>query len=95
MNNYSVGQSVTVQATFSVNGVNTDPTVIDVKTIDPSGNFITVTYPNQAMTNPAVGIYTYTFTPGVQGEWYYRFEATGLVIAAQESSLYAGPTRFS
>jgi hypothetical protein len=79
-NSYQFGTNVTVESTFSVSTTNTDPTAVTLEITDPSGN--TETKATTDLTNSAVGVYSYSFTPDEAGLWRYRFAGTGAVIAA-------------
>jgi hypothetical protein len=79
-NSYNFGTAVTVECTFSVSSTNTDPTAVTLELTDPSGN--TETHPTSDLTNSAVGVYSYSFTPDEAGLWRYRFAGTGAVVAA-------------
>ena len=89
-NPYNFGTAVTLEGTFSVSSTNTDPTSVTLEITDPSGN--TTTYTTTDLTNSAVGVYSYSFTPDEAGLWKYRFIGTGAVIAANSFKFHVAST---
>lgn len=89
MNNYFVGNLVKLKATFSVLGVNTDPSAITLKVKDPTGAVTTV-----STTKSATGQYYGTFTAVLAGGHFYQFKGTGVVTAAAEAEFNVLPSQF-
>lgn len=76
---FLVGEPVVLTNTFTVAGVNTDPTVVTLAVTTPAGVTTTYTYPAD-VTKSAVGIYTKTITATAAGTWVYVW--TGTDVAA-------------
>ena len=91
---YDKGDKVRLSATFSVSGVNSDPTAVVLKVKDPSSNIATYTYALAEITKSATGIYYKDISIDESGEWYYRFEGTGAVEAADESRFIGDESEF-
>jgi len=94
INTYDKSDSVRVQATFSVDSVNTDPSTITLKVKNPAGTTSTYTYAGGTITRSAAGIYYKDITIDDDGMWYYRFEGTGAVVAASEHSFKVRTSEF-
>ena len=93
---YQVGDSVTLQATFSsLTGVPTDPTTVSVKVLDPSGTTNTYTFAGGAVTKSATGIYQYVLSITMAGRYTYKWFGTGTVAAASpDNEIVAQATVF-
>ena len=92
---YDKGDSVRCQGTFTLSGVDVDPTTVTVKLQDPSGNeevFVYGTDPE--IVRAAAGVYTIDVTLDEHGIWFYRWEATGNLIAAHEGNFYVADSEF-
>jgi hypothetical protein len=94
VNTYDKGDSVRLKCTFTVNSVNTDPTTITLRVKDSDGTIAVYTYAGGTITKSAVGIYYKDVTVSNDGIWYWRYEGTGTVIAAGESSFIVRPSEF-
>lgn len=80
---YQVGDSVTLQATFtSLAGVNTDPTTVSLKVKDPGGTTTTYTYAGLEITKAATGVFQYVLSITTAGRYWYKWFGTGTVQAA-------------
>jgi hypothetical protein len=103
---YDIGDLWVAQSTFTVGGVNTDPTTITVKQQTPSGAETTLasavaTSGLNASSTPvaktATGIYK--LNPGITlneaGRWYVRFEGAGAVTASEEHEAVVVPSVFT
>lgn len=77
---FLVGEPVVLTNTFTVAGVNTDPTTISLAVTTPAGVTTTYTYAAAEITKTAVGIYTKTITATAAGTWVYVW--TGTDVAA-------------
>ena len=86
-NNYVKNQTVRITGTFTVSGVNTDPTTVTLKIQTPAGVESTYTYALAQVTKSATGIYYKDVSLNEVGMWYYRWEGTGTVAAADETYL--------
>jgi hypothetical protein len=93
---YQVGQQVRLTGTFrNPEGQLADPTACTVKVRDAGGTAITY---NDAVKD-STGVFHKDITvtkpaTGGGGTWYYRFEGTGAVIAANETSFAVEQTQF-
>jgi len=75
--------------------VATDPTAVLFKTQDPSGNETTYTFGVDAnVVKSAVGNYYADWTLDEEGRWFYRWEGTGVVVAAAEHALEVRDSEF-
>lgn len=91
-NNYMVGQAVRLSAVFSNSaGTAADPTTITCKVRNPAGTIASYT-----PTKDSTGNYHYdvTIASDGNGEWLFRFEGTGAVTAAEESSFWVRDSAF-
>lgn len=77
---YLVGEEVVLANTFTVAGVNTDPTTVALAVTDPAGVTVTYTYAAGTITKTAVGIYTKTLTATAAGTWVYVWTAAAAVV---------------
>lgn len=93
-NVYDVGDRIRVWGEFTdLAGTATDPTTIVCKHQDPSGNETTVTYPT-SIVKASTGRYYLDIDIDEAGTWYYRWNATGAVVAAGETSFVVRATQF-
>lgn len=79
-----VGDTIVAQAVFREvppytggQGDLADPTSVEVRLRDPSGNVTTVTSPDASITNPAVGYWRYTFDADEAGRWHLYIAGSG------------------
>lgn len=90
MATYDVGDKISLTALFKNSAaVLTDPTVVKMRYEDPSGNETTLTYgtsPETDITKSATGTYVAYLTLDEAGTWYYRWIATGAVVAQEEGT---------
>ena len=87
---YDVGDRVTIQATFTdENSVLTDPDTVQLEIKNPAG---TVTTPS--VSNPSTGVYEGSVLFDADGLWWYRWEGTGTVDAAEEGSMSVRESQF-
>jgi hypothetical protein len=96
MGAYDKGDQVRVSATFkNIAGTATDPTTVVAKIKDPSGNVSTYTYGTDAeLIKDATGMYHIDVDIDERGLWYYRWEATGAVKTAEESTFTVRQSQF-
>jgi hypothetical protein len=85
---YDIGDNVILSATFTVNGVLTDPTAVACRVRNPDQSVTTIT-----ASKTSTGVYTATFTPTMKGEHWYRFEGTGTAKGADEAAFVVDPQR--
>ena len=91
---YDKGDKVHLTAKFIVGSVLTDPTVIICRVKDPSGNVTVYTYALAQVTKTSTGLYYKDISIDESGDWYYRWEGTGAMEAAEESHLVAEVSEF-
>lgn len=85
-----LGDSVTLTMTFSVGGVNTDPTTVSLELKTPAGSTTTYTYAGAQITKTATGIYTKTLGASIlstAGRWYYSWIGTGSAEGAEQGKI--------
>ena len=85
-NVYAKDSLVRVSSEFTVSSVDTDPTTVKCFYKDPNGVVTMLTYGiDNALVKDSTGKYHVDIFTSVVGNWWYRFEATGSVIAANEA----------
>lgn len=93
VNTYDIGTKVRLYGTFKdLDNVLTNPTAVTAKHKDPSGNITTVS--GGSVTNVSPGVYYIDLTVDESGTWWYRFEGTGAVVAANEQAFVVEDSRF-
>lgn len=96
MKRYDVGDRVRVYAEFrNEEGVPAAPTTIVARVKPPVGNVVSYTYGSAAeLVQLSAGSYYIDIDVSAPGEWYYRWEGTGDVVAAGEGQFIGLPTEF-
>lgn len=85
-NVYAKDSLVRVSSEFTLSGTDTDPTTVKCFYKDPTGVVTTLTYGiDNALVKDATGKYHVDISASIVGNWWYRFEATGSVVAANEA----------
>jgi hypothetical protein len=85
-NVYAKDSLVRVSSEFTVSNVDTDPSTVKCFYKDPNNAVTTLTYGTDiAVVKDATGKYHVDIFANIAGNWWYRFEATGSVIAANEA----------
>lgn len=94
----------TLTNTFSVSGVNTDPTTVSLTITTPAGVATTYTYAAAEITKTATGIYTKDIACSEAGVWLYLWVGTGTASDAvagtwtvqpvDTNTLYVTPEEF-
>jgi hypothetical protein len=87
MNQYDKGQLVRCYGTFSdeAGTTATDPTTITFKFKNPAGTTTTYVYGTDSqLVKIGTGRYRVDVSGSSAGVWWYRFEGTGTVQAADE-----------
>lgn len=85
-NVYAKDSQVRVSSEFTVASVDSDPTTVKCFYKDPTGLVTTLTYGvDNALVKDSTGKYHVDIFATVVGNWWYRFEATGAVVAANEA----------
>jgi len=93
-NVYDKNDKVRLTARFTVSGVLTDPTTVTLKIRNLLGVTSTYTYALAQITKSAVGVYYKDISLDRSGEWFYRWEGTGTVEAANETYLDVKDSEF-
>lgn len=88
-NVYDVGDQLRLTATFTVDGVNLNPTLVVAKVKSPDG---AITAPT-ATANGA-GVYYIDVILTQPGDWFYRFEGTGAAVGAYEGNFRVRKSAF-
>ena len=83
-NTYDVGDSIRLNALFTVTGVAVDPTIIELDVRDPSGITTFYDYAGGNVSKETTGKYFRDIFVSSSGQWWYRYFGTGTVIAADE-----------
>jgi hypothetical protein len=84
---YDIGDRVRLFADFKNDAAVATNTTVLLTTRDPNGLVTT-----RATTNPSAGRYESEFNlsgaDAIAGRWYFRFEGTVTVVAAEEGTFY-------
>jgi len=83
-NTYDIGDGIRISGAFTVSDVATDPSTITLRIKDASNNTARYTYALSGVTKNNTGNYYKDITLSTAGRWFYRWEGTGNVIAADE-----------
>ena len=82
------GQRVTVECTFRLAGVPTDPVVVQCTYKHPvTGSQTTLNYPDTNLTRRSLGVFEANVVVDAGGMWWFRFEGAGVVDAVTEIPL--------
>jgi hypothetical protein len=93
VNTYDVGDRVRVVGTFKdIAGMTADPTAVTIKIRKPSGTVVQLT--GAEIDQEDVGVFYADVNLDQSGTWWYRFEGTGQVQAAEEHALNVRASRF-
>ena len=89
-NTYELDTTIQLTGTFadSLTGELADPTTITLFVLNPQGVNNSYTYAASQVVRVGVGIYTYTFTPDASGEWLYKWQGEGTVIATSPDTAF-------
>ena len=84
-NVYAKDSLVRISTEFTVSGADSDPTTVKCFYKDPNNVVTTLTYGvGNTVVRDAVGKYHVDISATIAGNWWYRFEGTGAVVAANE-----------
>lgn len=93
MNSYEPGSQVTLSVAFTnAAGQPAAPTTVKLRVLDPTG--AETDYTGDQLTNGGTGLYSAAIAVAISGNWRYRWEATGSVIAAQDGAFRVLATAF-
>jgi hypothetical protein len=82
------GQRVTVECTFRLAGVPTDPIVVQCTYKHPvTGSQTTLNYPDDDLIRRSLGVFEANIHVDAGGMWWFRFEGAGVVDAVTEIPL--------
>jgi hypothetical protein len=93
MAGYQQGQPITIYDTFTVDGIETDPTTVTYTIQGPDGTDTIYTFPGDPeVTNPSVGNYELALgAPSLPGFYQYDVDAAGTVVASRAASFTVFP----
>ena len=86
-NKYKLGDVVRMSATFELENVLTDPTVVSLKLTPPPGSSSYLS----PVVKDSTGKYHYDYTPATTGSYKYRYYGTGTVVAEADAVFYVEP----
>ena len=93
-NDYDIGNGLILTGTFTtISGTNADPSAVTCRVKDPRGSTVVYTYALGQVTRVSVGVYTVQITPQYSGEYWYRFEGTGAIVAAMDQTFTIDPSQ--
>jgi hypothetical protein len=85
VNNYWLGDQITIYETFTVSGTETNPTGVVFTIVRPDG--VTESFEwgvDPEVTNPSTGLFQLAYDAPSIGHYDYRVEASGAVVTAIE-----------
>jgi hypothetical protein len=88
------GSRIVVECEFRLNGVPTDPLVVQVDVRRPSGSQSTINYPDSELVRVSPGLYNAYVTVDDGGTWWFRIGGFGGIDAVTEKSLEVVPSQF-
>lgn len=91
---YDKGDKVHLTAKFTVGGVLTDPTAVICEVKDPSGNVDSYSLAGGTLTRSSLGLYYKDISIDESGDWFYRWEGTGAMEAAEETNFIVEVSEF-
>lgn len=93
---YDTGDLVRLSVAFTVSAAATDPTIVRVKYINPSGTQMTKIYGTDVeVVKDSTGNFHIDISPTIAGVWRYRWEGTGTAQAAGEAAFEVRPSVFT
>lgn len=81
---FDIGDVVRLSLALTVSGVATDPSVVSLVVLAPTGTSTTYTIP--PIVRDSTGAYHYDLAVSAAGQWFYRWTSTGTAAASEESS---------
>ncbi len=87
---YPIDTAVRLTGTFSLVGTCEpgDPTDVKLYLGNPEGVVQILNYPADNIVRQSVGVYTYEFSPTLSGEWAYKWQGTGAIIATSPDQVF-------
>lgn len=93
MNSYDIGSVVDLSVTFTdLTGNPVNPSGVELLLQTPDG--VTEIIPIGALLNPSAGVFTYANTTTQHGITYYRYQASGSLVAVADGSFMVNPSPF-
>lgn len=88
MASYNQGDAIQINDTFTLAGVETNPTAVVYTLIGPDGTETTYTWPGAPeISNPSPGVYQLGLSPPtLPGLYHYDVDATGVVVASRQGA---------
>lgn len=87
---YDIGDGIRITATFTnLAGALADPTTVVFRVLDPLGAMTTPSF-----SRDSLGVYYADIVATAKGVWLYRWEGTGSVTVAEESSFTVRSSNF-
>ena len=85
---HEIATALQITATFSntQTGEPSDPTDVTLLLQNPAGEIQTMVFPGN-IVKVATGKYAFTFVPTVSGEWFYKWQGTGAVVATSPDAM--------
>lgn len=81
---YDIGDTIRTSASFTVNGVATDPTTVTATVRSPSGTSTAYTWAGATVTRNSAGNFQLDFVVTEAGRWFVRWVGTGAAAATRE-----------
>ena len=95
INVHNKGDLVRISCDFTnIAGTATDPTTVELKVTDPSGNTATYTYAGGDITKASTGSFYKDVEADEEGDWLYHWLSSGDAQGADEGQFVVQPTRF-
>ena len=91
-NRYDLGDMPRIEANFTSGTFACDPTTVTLKIKPPSGVIETIS--SGQLTNPSMGTWYYDKEVDEVGQWWYRFEGDGIIVATEEAYFIVDPSEF-
>ncbi|MHA2163334.1 MAG: hypothetical protein ACXABF_13015, partial [Candidatus Thorarchaeota archaeon] len=76
-NIYDVGDSIRLDALFTVTGVAIDPTIVELDLQDPRGNDFAYSLAGGTVSQETTGKFFRDVFVGSPGQWWYRYFGSG------------------
>lgn len=89
-----------IGVTFTVGGVATNPSTVELSVQNPAGTITTYTYASGSVSQttvsgtPVTGSYYKNIPLTAEGTWYWRWKGTGTAAAVDEGEIVVKPSVF-
>lgn len=93
MSSYIAGATLTIIATFTVDGAVEDPATVTLRVRPPSGTVTVYTYAASEITRASEGVFSKDILFDAAGTWYVRVEGTGAAAGVEETAIAIGRSR--